>query len=52
MSNLIKDLEVNFPELKEFKVSQAYVEFEELYMVSEYDIPMELYNDCESYATK
>ena len=52
MSNLTKELELNFPELKGFNVSNAYVEFGELYMVSEYEIPMNLYNECEEYATK
>ena len=39
-----------FPELKKYNVSCAYVEFGDLYMISEYDIPMELYNECEQYA--
>lgn len=48
----MKDLLIKrFPQLKSFKVSQAYIEFGELYMVSEYDIPMEIYNECEEFAT-
>ena len=52
MTTLTNELELNFPELKGFNVSNAYVEFGELYMTSEYEIPMSLYNECESYATK
>tara|TARA_R110002020_G_C15980279_1_gene748385 strand:- start:519 stop:677 length:159 start_codon:yes stop_codon:yes gene_type:complete len=52
MTNLTNELELNFPELKGFNVSNAYVEFGELYMTSEYEIPMNLYNECEAYATK
>ena len=48
--NLTKELELKFPGLKGFNVSSAYVEFGELYMVSEYEIPMSLYNECEHYA--
>ena len=52
MPNLTSELEFNFPELKGFNVSNAYVEFGELYMTSEYEIPTSLYSECESYATK
>jgi hypothetical protein len=51
MTNLLNELLIKFPQLKGFKVTEAFIEFGELYMTSEYDIPMELYNECEDFAT-
>lgn len=48
--NVAGKLKNKFPELKGFKVSQAWVEFGELYIVSDFDVPSELFNECEEYA--
>lgn len=48
--NIATKLNSKFPELKGFKVSQAWVEFGELYMISDFDIPNDLFDECEKYA--
>lgn len=48
--NIATKLNNKFPELKGFKVSQAWVEFGELYMISDFDIPNDLFDECEEYA--
>lgn len=48
--NIATKLNEKFPALNGFNVSQAWVEFGELYMVSDFDVPNDLFNECEDYA--
>lgn len=50
--NIARKLAVKFPELTHFKVTQAWIEFGELYIVSEFDVPNDLFDKCEDYAVE
>lgn len=47
MTNVLNQIKAQYPQLKSFNVTEAFVMHGELYMTSEYDIDMELYNEIE-----